>query len=420
MRCANRLRSEHADIEWDVSEVKEMRYSIPEINMESLEKKLTRIGNKCRKYGCEFKFERVGEHFETRNDDGQELVIKYIDVDVEGTAIINGWRFVATLDYTDKGNVIQRVGDIEVPDRYYSCKPWCEHCKTRRDRKNSFIVLNEETGEFKQVGRSCLKDFTHGMSAEWVAQFESFMKDVEDASENIGSGWMPTYYNVKEFMACVAESIRLYGYVKRDGIGLSTVNRADEIYSVEHNLRLGIAREEILNRYQEAVDKGLDTENPDSLSLVEKVVEWVLNVDKDDNYYHNLKVACSLEYGDYKVLGLLASAFPTYDREIEYEAERRERALKEAEARAKSSWMGEIGDKVSFVISDFRCITSWETQWGMTHVYKFVDEDGREATWKTGNWVDERCIGKTIAGKIKELKEFRGVKQTELVRCRVA
>ena len=56
MRCANRLRSEHADIKWDVSEVKEMRYSIPEINMESLEKKLTRIGNKCRKYGCEFKF----------------------------------------------------------------------------------------------------------------------------------------------------------------------------------------------------------------------------------------------------------------------------------------------------------------------------------------------------------------------------
>lgn len=40
-------------------------YSIPECNIESLEKKLTRIRNKCDKYGLAFKYERTGEHFET-------------------------------------------------------------------------------------------------------------------------------------------------------------------------------------------------------------------------------------------------------------------------------------------------------------------------------------------------------------------
>ena len=82
--------------------------------------------------------------------------------------------------------------------------------------------------------------------------------------------------------------------------------------------------------------------------------------------------------------------------------------------------MGNVGDKVSFEIADFRVISSWETQWGYIGVFKLVDPDGREATWKTSNWLSDECIGKVIKGTIKELKEFRGVKQTELTRCKVA
>ena len=136
-----------------------MKYAIPECNMESLEKKLNRISKKCDKYGCEFKFERIGEHFGDVNviDEMDELgrvlkshleTIKYIDVDVEGTAVVNGWQFAASLEFTEKGNIISGVGGIEVPERYYSCYPWCEHCKTSRDRRHSFIVYKAETGEF--------------------------------------------------------------------------------------------------------------------------------------------------------------------------------------------------------------------------------------------------------------------------------
>ena len=393
--------------------------------MEGLEKKLIRIGNKCRKYGNEFSYDRVGEHFETLREKTEsgvvvEHVVKFIDIEVEGKAIVNGWRFVASLEYTDKGNIVNGVGDVEVPDRYYTCQPWCEHCKTRRDRKSSYIVYNEESGEFKQVGKSCLKDFTGGLSAENVALFESYFKEIEEASESRPWGHFPVFYDVKEFMVCVAESIRLYGYVKRDGTGISTVSRADDVYSVENNLPLGSARKEILEQYDEMVARGLDTKREDSRELAGKVVDWIVNNGREDNYFHNLKVACSLEYCEGHVLGLLTSAFPAYDRELEWEAERREREIKEAEARAKSSWMGNVGDKVSFEIADFRVISSWSTQWGYTFVYKFVDSEGHEATWKTGADLDSDCIGKKITGKVKELKEFRGIKQTELTRCKVA
>ena len=44
-----------------------MTYSILEANMERLEKKLTRIQNKCKKFGCSFTYEKVGEEFKTLN-----------------------------------------------------------------------------------------------------------------------------------------------------------------------------------------------------------------------------------------------------------------------------------------------------------------------------------------------------------------
>ena len=52
-------------------------------------------------------------------------------------------------------------------------------------------------------------------------------------------------------------------------------------------------------------------------------------------------------------------------------------------------------------------------------MYKFVSPDGFVATWKTGNWVSDKCIGGKISGKIKALNEYRGIKQTELTRCKV-
>lgn len=119
-------------------------------------------------------------------------------------------------------------------------------------------------------------------------------------------------------------------------------------------------------------------------------------------------------------LGLLVSAFPAYNKDLEIQAERRERERKAAEERARSTYMGNVGDKVSFVCSGYYLITSWDTQFGRTYVFKLTDENGLVATWKTSKWIDNEVIGKTVKGTIKELKEFRGCKQTELTRCRIS
>ena len=407
-----------------------MRYSIPEFNIETLEKKLTRIRNKCAKYGCEFKYERVGEHFEEHRivDEMGEFgevisshkeVIRFIDVETEGTARINGWRFAASLEFTEKGNIIKGTGELEIPERYYSCSPWCEHCKKAVDRRRSFIVFNEESGEFKQVGKSCLRDYTGGLSAESAASVESWIKELETASDfREYRGGFKDYYDVKKFMSYAAETIRLYGYAKNDGYGIiSTTQRARELF--EFDGKYGRMSKDAMDRVDAAKSKGFNAERPESTEIAAKVAEWIVGNEKDDNYYHNLKVACSLKYCDRRTLGLLTSAFPAFNRELEYEAERRAREAKAAEEAARSAWVGEIGKRVSFKPVSVACVTSWETMYGLIGIYKMEDEEGHVFTWKTGNWVDQELPVLKITGTIKEHKEYRGVKQTELTRCRI-
>lgn len=408
------------------------RYSIPECNMESLEKKLVKISNKCKKYGCEFKYERVGEHFEDHefpkyNDFGEKVgkyteTVKFIDIEVDGKAVVNGWKFAASLEYTDKGNIVVGHGGLEIPSRYYDCAPWCEHCKTMRDRKYSYIVFNEESGEFKQVGKACLKDFTGGLSAEGVAMYESYFKEIEVAEDYSGwSGFGKSYFKTDEFMACVAEMIRIYGYVRSSDYysGISTASRAEDAYRVENGMSLGMFAEEVKAMYDEAVAKGFDSKRKETAELVEKVRNWILSNERDDNYFHNLKVACALEYCDGRPTGLLASAFTAYDRELEREAEKRERELKAKAEGELSKHVGTVGKRISFKAVEVKALTSWETMYGVTVIYKFVDGDGNVFTWKTSGWVNtDREIAK-VTGTVKEHKEYRGVKQTELTRCKI-
>lgn len=403
-----------------------MKYEIPECNIESLEKKIVRIRNKCKKYGCEFKYERIGEHIEEiayKDDEGKEhkVPVKFIDVDCEGVAKVDGWQFAASLEHTAKGNIISAVPGIEIPTRYYKCDPWCEHCKTNRDRRLSYIVLSDD-GEFKQVGKSCLKDFTGGLSAEWAAQVESFFKEVEEASEFSGfGGWAKRYFKTEDFMVYCAEIIRLYGFAKNEWGTKSTSSRASDCYEVENGFPLGLARDSIMADYDEAVARGFDSKNADSVALAKTVREWIAQTTTDTNYFNNLRVACALDWVGYDKLGLLASAFPAHDKELEIQAEKAEREAKQKAEGMRSKHVGEVGKRVSFVPAEVKCVTSWETMYGETSIYKMTDVDGNVFTWKTSGGIYEgpRQVAVKITGTVKEHKEYRGVKQTELTRCKV-
>ena len=87
---------------------------------------------------------------------------------------------------------------------------------------------------------------------------------------------------------------------------------------------------------------------------------------------------------------------------------------------ASSEFVGEISDRITVKIQSVKCVTSWETDFGITRIYKLIGADGNVYTWKTGKYLDDTTDEMSITGTVKAHTEFRGIKQTELTRCRVA
>lgn len=397
------------------------QYSIFEDNMERLEKKLNRIYGKCKKYGCEFSYRQVGEEFKELTDDaGNKYTAKFIIIEAEGTAQVNGWKFIASVEHTEKGNIINRIGDIEVPERYYTSDAICEHCNSKRFRKDTYIVMNEESGDFKQVGKSCLNDFTNGLSAEAVVQYISLFDELIQGEYPMG-GRGERYYKAETILRYVSETIKHFGYVRTQDSGRSTADRSFDYYCV--NELGGWMPEKVrqdLKKEMESV--GFNADSADTVQLVSDAVAWVMVQDKDNNYMHNLKTVCSLEYVTGRNLGILASLFPTYNRELEYQAEKAEQERKRAAERASeanSQHIGNVGERIIVQVTSAICLTSWETEWGITRIYKFVDENGNVYTWKTSSFIADDEI-KTVKGTVKEHKEYKGIYQTELTRCKIA
>ena len=83
-----------------------------------------------------------------------------------------------------------------------------------------------------------------------------------------------------------------------------------------------------------------------------------------------------------------------------------------------SEWIGKEKERINITVSTFSCLTSWENDYGYTYIYRITDDKNNVYTWKTSNCLGENSI-KSLTGTVKTHTEYRGIKQTELTRCRV-
>lgn len=88
----------------------------------------------------------------------------------------------------------------------------------------------------------------------------------------------------------------------------------------------------------------------------------------------------------------------------------------------KSSYFGNVGDKVDGLEVTFKNEFFYETQFGGMCIYIFEDADGHQFKWNTSSGFGtslekEEVI--TIKGTIKEHSEYNGIKQTVLTRCKL-
>ena len=395
-----------------------MEYRIPVENIEELRKKAATIQKKAAKHGCTVTYKEVGEELlKVCNGFGWTGEYqKYIVVEAEGEAKADGWVFVGTIEHTAQGNILRSISDeLKIPERYRNAEPYCEHCHTKRARKDTYVVFNEETGEFKQVGKSCLKEFTKGLSVEMAAFILQWVKEVEEYC-NLGSGYsVIPYYKVTEVSKYFVETMKKFGWASSAAEEDSTKRVAMDFYGVDHGT---ITTKEVVKAIN--AKRAMVNFDPNSISdeYITAALDWAKAWDGHEynDYRDNLKVIASMDACEWKHLGYLASLFMAYDREMEREIKKMERQ----KSRAQSIHIGQIGSKVSENIKEWKCLTAWDTQWGTTFLYEFTTEDGNILIWKTSKWLDDEKEFKTVSGTVKAHNEFRGVKQTELTRCKVA
>lgn len=394
------------------------QFAIYEGHMEDLRKKVQKIQRKCKKLGCEFHYAEVGEEFKNiKMADGNEVTFRFVVVEAEGIAKVNGWEFVGSIEHTNAGNIIRKaVVDAVIPERYRTSDTYCEHCRTQRRRNDVYLVMNE-AGEFKQVGKNCLKDFTNGMDAKMVAEMaslRSIFEQYERAEEfdNWENGFLSyrTYIPTKTVLAYAWETVRGYGYKKADEIG-STKGRVIEYYKVRNGL-VHYIREAMEDIEAEMEAIHFNPEADEVAENVEKMMAWVREQRADTDYMNNLTVAVNNEYCDYRRFGILCSLIPVYCRAMN-------RAEQEKTERKEAGYVGAVGDRLTVEIKSGRCVASWNTDFGTTFLYKFTDAEGNVFMWKTGKYIDEERVTELV-GTVKAQEEYNGVKQNVMTRCKVA
>lgn len=391
-------------------------FSIPEWNVEAMEKKLKHIQKKCTKYGNSFSYIK-GEPFFKQvtvdDQDGQNhrITVKFYPVEVEGTAHIDDWEFIATLEHHHNGNIIKRYNtDIEIPERFGTSPDICEHCNSNRKRINLYIIHNTKTDEWKQVGKSCLKSFTGGLSAEYVAAWMECInfladQDCDRYDPDVLSTCSSSYYDINRIISTADAVISKYGYRKAEESDISTkdivllMTKFDVAYA-EHFLHIELPTEDKIYTEQ-------------ALQKAELITNFYINQDGDSEFLHNVKVILSEKYCNLKNIGLLAylpfGYMKAMERQIQEENRQKENAL--------YYYFGEIGKRYKDVRVNLSILTSYSTNFGYTFIYQLKDDKNHVFTWKTVSVFEPGVYIATLS--VKDHKEYRGQKQTEVTRCRL-
>lgn len=278
-------------------------FEIPEANYDKFTAQLAKLSKRAEKLTGEAITPMVfGYDMKAFRGKGQIKVWQvYINVDMPK---IDGWNFIATIDHSQEiGNLIRAVPNtgVEVPASYRDAKPCCDHCKVMRYRRDTYLVHKAETGEFKQVGRTCLEDF-FGHDPSKVAKLAEFLGYAAEIARGYRDAETTTrdrrYYSLDSVLADAALIIRERGWVS------ARMAREDETLTATRDLVMSYPV------------------NPteDDFAMAEAAKEWARGFCENDNlndYQHNICVVARSEMIENRAVGLAASIIAAYQREIE-------------------------------------------------------------------------------------------------------
>ena len=395
-------------------------YEVTLNSFERISKELARIAKKCDKQGLSYTYsvsEPYEKTFSVTDSKNSNIVRHYnvtvVSIDIEMNFKYEGWAVkgcVSRKDGIEQAHFGFEEDNVELSRQFRHNDFHCDHCH-RKSNRNHVVIIQHENGELRQVGSTCLDDYC-GIDGEIIVRWNDALGEIAYADAVLNGDIMDIdrcgffcecghpCYSVEEILQLAAATIRMCGFVK-SGYEDSTSDIVKGFFGTAH-----LKRPEIT-----------ESDKQDAISAISWIRSEVTQDEIDHSeYLYNLQQIIKAGYATFRHFGMLVSLIPTFKRAME---KKRQDYIKEQAKRA-GTFLGEVGKKLSADVTLTR-VTSYDSMYGTGYIYSMMDASGNTLVWFASRSQGHND-GDTfkITGTVKEHKEYHGIKQTVLTRCKIS
>jgi hypothetical protein len=366
-------------------------FRISEVNVEKTLIKAQKIAQRGQKQGLSGGFK---VSIQERVEEIKGVEFQYQVLVIEGEPLkYQGWEFVGVAEFVEEQIILHGISEEIAIQASDVKKGYCDHCQKVRNR-GKVIFVKSEDGKLSQVGSSCVKDF---LGWNFYASALVTEQDFEDEFGGVSGGGISAI-STEAIIAHAIKAVQKLGYVKASGEGLST---KDLVWGVLKNI----------NQYNEIwAENEIGEAGEAEYEKARQLIEWGKNFEGESSYAQNVRSVCQLGFQKDSTVGIAVSI-------VKVEANQREKAIVE-KIEFKKEQFAETGSKVEVEVTVAGSNT-FETQYGWTTLFTFVNEGGYQFKWFASNGGNVEIGEKVkIKGTVKGSDEYKDVFSTVLTRCK--
>jgi hypothetical protein len=322
-------------------------------------------------------------------DTGERDSADHAFVVLQGTApVLAGWALAAIVEHRDGAANVRAVNELGArldPEAFRTA--WCEHCGLRRHRKATFVVVREDSGELRQVGSGCLRDFLGGHDPERACRQAEYLALARDELKVAENRTRPPEPTLEAFAAHAAHVVRAHGFMSRE-----RAQRTSEPASADLALRS-------LHERPDAPDRG-------DRALANGALGWALALPtlKDELSQFETDALAAIEarsISTRRQSALICALIGAY-----------------RQRRARSRHLAQPGQRLATIVLVERVIPGASERYGTVHRCELIDANvNRVVWWQTRGAPLEPGAVVSLEGTVERHTRFGAAAVTVLSHC---
>jgi len=342
--------------------------SVPVDATDIIDARVERIARRALRHGFPAPTAVYGDRMSIPNDDGITSV-EWIGLAIEasGTLRLGDYEFVGTISALGDGSpFITYAPGVERTDYVPDKVNYCDHCRTLRDRNDTYIVRIPGDAALFQVGSSCIKDYT-GHSPAAIVNWLNAVNDLSFSDEEIG-GWgrsATRFYDPEAIITIASRLVAKGGYVSKQ-----KAEDEDKAATAE------LVRAWLSARGKELAEFERDyPEDPESVALFMNTMQAIENPTGNSDWMNDIVRLAAAPGVQWRHVGILGSA-------VILGLRQQERAA--VEDRPESTFVGEVGQRLTFTDVTVTLKRGYENAYGFGYVLR-MSVDNHDLLWFTSS-----------------------------------